>query len=892
MNTRSALAAALATIALQAALAARWVGVLPGEARADLAALVLVLAPGAAWLALLGVRPPGGRLLAPGWALGLGVGWNGVLLALTALLRVPFTVWATLSMATTTLLWSAVLLRSRAGRRDGAGAAADGGEAATVLGALAACGVLLAVAAAAWVGARFGPTLAIISDSPDHVGTLRRMLEQRTLFPNDAFFLGAGRDGIDPRKFLWHGEAALIAHLAGVDPLVAWRALPALLAPLLVLNAAALGALVGGGAGAAFTAWATLLTYGGSLAATPISASAFAARLADHLALAASVAVLADVTRPSRAARAAAVGLALGAAATHVFAAAQFALVFAALGLGLWARERRVTGELRRLLGTALAVGLAITPFALWQVLRTPPPANPIHTDAQGLMTLWDHARIVSPGVLWDWMGPAWLLVPLLAPLAWREGRGRPAVLFLATTPLAVALTCFTPPVVALLQPKLGYLLMRVVWMTPLYGLIGFAGAHALRVWPESGRRARVALAARGLVTLLLLAPALADAARVVAHAREIAAAERARSAAPWGDALRWMAHALPPGQVVLSDPATSYSIPMMTPHYVVTLLDQHSSPSDAHALERLLDARDALDPFGGWGRLREVVRRYGVTAIALNGRFAEPPLFDYWGPSAAWFRAARARFDRHPDAFARAFDTGDFVVYRVRGASLDTLAEAPWPRPFVTPYVPGRDGISRREPGGLPTFLALALSPRDAAPGDTLAGAITWRALAREPVGSYQVAVRFDRPMPGGFAPPRWIGKPLRKLVERVRHERYRFRADHLPVAGDYGVDLWTPDEVVRDSFRLVVPRDVADGDYRVEVRMLRQAHYANLRLGDYFFDEDAYAGVPAGTLRVTRRRPRRAVVCSPPPHSHTLRFGRGPGGRTASRRRLRSVS
>ena len=125
MNARSALAAALATLALQAALAARWVPFLPGVVRADLAAVVLVLAPGAAWLLLLGVTPPGGRLLAPGWALGLGVGWNGVLLAVTALLGVPFTVWATVSMATTALLWSIVMLRARASVRGAPALAGD-----------------------------------------------------------------------------------------------------------------------------------------------------------------------------------------------------------------------------------------------------------------------------------------------------------------------------------------------------------------------------------------------------------------------------------------------------------------------------------------------------------------------------------------------------------------------------------------------------------------------------------------------------------------------------------------------------------------------------------------------------------------------------------------------
>jgi hypothetical protein len=154
---------------------------------------------------------------------------------------------------------------------------------------------------------------------------------------------------------------------------------------------------------------------------------------------------------------------------------------------------------------------------------------------------------------------------------------------------------------------------------------------------------------------------------------------------------------------------------------------------------------------------------------------------------------------------------------------------------------------------------VSASLSPRSVARGDTVRGVIVWRAFERLPAGSYPVAVRFDRALPGGFTPPAWIAKPTRKLIERIRHERYRFRADHLPVGGDYGVDLWNADECVRDSFTVVVPRDVAAGDYRVRVRMNRQPHYTNLRLSDYFFDDDYYAGLPVGWLRVGA--PRAAV-------------------------------
>ena len=70
-----------------------------------------------------------------------------------------------------------------------------------------------------------------------------------------------------------------------------------------------------------------------------------------------------------------------------------------------------------------------------------------------------------------------------------------------------------------------------------------------------------------------------------------------------------------------------------------------------------------------------------------------------------------------------------------------------------------------------------LWLTPIVVAPGDTVRAEADWRALDRQPPGAYLVAVRFDRPLPWGLTPPALVAKPVRKLVERARGERYRFR-------------------------------------------------------------------------------------------------------------------
>jgi hypothetical protein len=834
-------------LAVQAALLLDGFASVPVAGRLALALFALVLVPGYAVLAL-GTGPPGGPLLAPAWAFGLGVAWNGALVMATIALGLPFTVWVAGSLASTAALWA---VGSWRGRARGESATADAAWSARTR-----LWLVLAAALGIWQALTFGTSMTYDSDSPDHVGTIRRMLASGDPFPNDAYFRDAGVAGADPRKGLWHSQVALIARLADADPLDAWRWLSAALAPLFVLNAATLGFLIRGPAGAAVAGWALVLTYGGSLASESVRQSVFSTRVADQLTLATAVALIADVARPARAHRLAAVGLALGAVAAHVVAAIHLAIGLGAFVLALAIRDRGLGARLRRAFGTALLVGLAMAPYLAWRTVQSYAPRSAIHTEPQGLLWVSERLRVVNMGVLWDWFGWLWVLFPLAWPALWRAGRERPAALYVFAASVAVPLLIFNPVAVALLQPRLGYLLMRMVWLAPLVGVLAFAlpGLWTGLRAPAGAPRLRAAL---GLAAILALGFwHLSDAAEVLVQPRRFGAAEQRRDPARWADALRWMDRHLPPGTIVLSDPTTSYSIPMYTRHYVATLVDQHSSPNDPDALRRLLDARDALDPFGAWPRTRDVIRHYDVTAVALNDRFAEPPQQTYWAATPGWTAAARARLDRHPDVFQRAFDRDGFVVYRVDRDALERLREDPPPRPSVQPYVRGRLPIARRMGESLPVLHSVRLTPRVLAPGDTMVGVARWRAVGPLEPGSYWVSLRFDRPLPAGFDPPRWLGKPARKLIETLRSERYRFRSDHLPAGGGYGVDLWRPDEVLVDSFAVVVPRDVAEGDYTVRIKMLNQPVYPNYRLSDYFFDEDYYAGLPIAAVRIARDR------------------------------------
>ena len=86
-------------------------------------------------------------------------------------------------------------------------------------------------------------------------------------------------------------------------------------------------------------------------------------------------------------------------------------------------------------------------------------------------------ARVKCP------MGPVWILFPLSLGL-WARAAAVPAALYLLTSTLAVGALMFLPPVAAVLEPRLGYLLMRFPWLLPASAAVGTLGSTASRSLP------------------------------------------------------------------------------------------------------------------------------------------------------------------------------------------------------------------------------------------------------------------------------------------------------------------------------------------------------------------------------------------------------------------------
>ena len=111
---------------------------------------------------------------------------------------------------------------------------------------------------------------------------------------------------------------------------------------------------------------------------------------------------------------------------------------------------------------------------------------------------------------------------------------------------------------------------------------------------------------------------------------------------------------------------------------------------------------------------------------------------------------------------------------------------------------------------------------------------------------------VRFDTDFEKGPLYNPRCGKIYRKIVEKTRGERYRFRIDRLPRKGIYPPDKWEPGKVIKDIFEVEIPKDIAPGTYTISIRLDIPPHVSNLRLKDFLSDQDFYDGPDLMTITI----------------------------------------
>jgi len=687
-----------------------------------------------------------------------------------------------------------------------------------------------------------GPPININSDTIDHAGYVAEIARTGHPFPTTAIYLSPGADGQDFRKGLLHAVYGLFARHTGASPLDVFSVVGALLLltmTFVVYTSARsmlrhrVAAVV---AGVFF-----LIGSDWGIGSEWIRASFYPNRFGSAFMLMFIASAVEYVHRGPKVALRWCAAFAFAAAAVHI----QYAVICAAAAgvILLWKTCSPCKGwdeHLSRSLRVVLAAIAGALPYTLYRFF-TAYQTNPLHAQVQDAVFVTPHWFVADPVRMWHLWGPMGIAAIFCIRPLWGRRQNVPGVGYVIASMLTYFAIEFIPFIVTPLYAMFKYIVFRLDVMVPVYMLPAFF----VTSWKPRGAR---------LTKLVLVACLLAIIIPILRHnafTPSVIAAERRQGPDRWARGLYELAQELPAGSVIASDPVTSYLISAFTPHYVVCTLDQHAPPNDLHFEERMTAARDIVSPYTTARDKDRLIRSNRVTHVVINQSLPQGLVLNYWtlDPGVAqdaddMFRSLRYEFE------AKDMDDG-ITAFRWRNEERLSTLPRPVPRPVVDslPSDATRIGVMSGETvlDGVAMHGAGILPP-----GGQLDMDLYWSRQGVLPPGTYVVSIRFDKktlslPLNGQPFP-----KITRKVMEKIRHERYRFRADHMILGGLFGPDAWAMEDTVVDNVHVKLPIDLAPGRYRVEAKMRRVANQPNQELRDFFYDDDAYQGARVGEITI----------------------------------------
>lgn len=710
--------------------------------------------------------------------------------------------------------------------------------------------------------------LGWVSDAPDHVSFIRRSVDSGALFPRDSFYREGDGASLDPRKGLWHPVLALWTYASRTPADRLWRAIPSFVA-FFALCAFLWFAveLCRSKWRAALALLLLLLLYGGE--GFPWLAKLGFSRNIAQVLLWAGLAFLIRFYRSSRREYLAGASLlaAIGAAYHIVF---PLLLATSLFGFFLYVTFAREGREWRRAFWASVPFLLAATVAAIAPRLADAPGSvNFVHTHRQGMLVLSRDLAIVDFAELATRNGLAFFFMLCMAPFYFfvvRPFERRSLVFVLYIVPVLVVLN---PVTASILERRLGYLHYRILDAAPLVVALACvidglalllvagkplrdAGNRSLAGRIASGAAVR-ALAAVALA-LFLIYPAGTALRNLSSETRSMA--ERGGGAPSRFDILmKDLDTRIPAHSVIVSDPLTSYLVSAYTDHFIAAAIDQHGSPTDTLALERLEAVRDLMSPAAPLGASVPWLAAIGADYVLVNAALPEhSDFFTSIEPGSA--PLVLKKLESCPAIVRRVFDRDGFYLFQVT-ESPSTVSLAPACNeagagvlPCGTETPAGGAGVD----AGCGLVLAsIGLDRYLVQPGDTIRGHFCWFARARVPFGlPLDVVVRIDTPFPKGRLYAPWYGKQYRRIMERRNSRFYRSTWTSRVASGFSQPDQWVSGRVVRQDFALPLSAYAAPGDYELYVRVVRTPYLMNRTIADYLSNDDSRQGVPVGMIRV----------------------------------------
>ena len=310
------------------------------------------------------------------------------------------------------------------------------------------------------------------------------------------------------------------------------------------------------------------------------------------------------------------------------------------------------------------------------------------------------------------------------------------------------------------------------------------------------------------------------------------------------------------PGNVIASDPVTSYCIPAFCDQFVVCTFDQHSTPNDSTALDRIMACRDIYLPTVSCEEVIRTLEKYGAGYVVVNGRIPKSVMGDYWRPDRNITRDAFMKLKSCENHFKLLYSRNHISLFKYMKSTggvpeISSASKKPLNENYRGEFQGDYKLLTPSEVDGI--YLKTWGKDSDRVEkGDTLKLFVDWVAEREIQPGSYIIYVRFDTDFEKGPLYHESYGKVYRKTVEKIRGKRFRFLEAKLPFKGIYPPDKWIPGQIIRENINVPIPEDIVEGTYTISVKMNYESHKPNYRIQDFLSDDDMYDGPDIMTVHI----------------------------------------
>ncbi|MCK4237275.1 MAG: hypothetical protein KAX38_09160 [Candidatus Krumholzibacteria bacterium] len=705
-----------------------------------------------------------------------------------------------------------------------------------------------------------GDPVGFASDSPDHIAYIRAISRSHEAFPVQFLYRDGGLLTRDIRKGLVHAMWGTVNSLTGrSDAYAVWSLISAIGSVFIILALFCAGILLFRSASIGLlSAILFVLCYHGGLKSHQLITIAYSFPFGKIY----FVTFLSFVPYYLKSGKREYLFLlaasSLGATGSHI---THFLIsIFIIFVFSLVKLIRSSRSEKKRLWRKAIPI-LSLTtillnsPYLLIRYLRDYAPNNEIHTHVQAVLSLNDKFLILNPLVFFRVAGPLWALAVISIFILWKRSRKDENLKLLIWGVIAIFAMVFNPILAPYLLDKLSYLLIRFEFAVPSMLMAAYLINELWKVTrgQKTSMSRRTAVLGWIAVILFIGYPLLKNPLNF-AYSQKRFSASKKLGCLGLTDLYAAINKNVPEGSVIASDPITSYCIPAFTDQFVVCTYDQHSIPNDSTALDRILDCRNIYLPGTSVKDVVHTLKKYNGEYLVINGRIPTSLSPMYWKPDKRTAEAAAEKLASVPDIFQVIYIKDSLALLRlIDNTCLDSFDLEPLTPKHLGPRVTPEKAQQLMESGepGI-RIKDVRINREEVQRGDTLQLSIEWVAEGENMPRSYVTHIRFDTCFEKGPLYSASYGKIYRKIYERLKGRRFRFRADHLPLNGIYPPDLWPPLRIVKDSAVVIIPKDITPGIYSIAIKLSRKTQYPNYAIRDLLSDDDLYSGTVVGEVTI----------------------------------------